>query len=94
MFQIQIKGRIESYTINCRELTIMQGKIKAVTSKGFGFIETDKHIDYFFHHSQFAGDWKKLVLLMSKSEDIKVDCQFESDPTAIDGPRAINVKLV
>jgi len=69
----------------------MDGKIKTINSKGYGFIETSKHIDYFFHHSAFLGEWKALLSLFVKEEPIYVE--FENDLTAKDGPRAINVKV-
>lgn len=71
---------------------MLQGKIKIVNSRGFGFIETPGGIDYFFHYSQFRGDWRKLVMSWVKNNLIPVT--FENDETATDGLRAINVKLI
>jgi len=70
----------------------MTGKVKVVNSRGYGFIETDSKIDYFFHHTQFHGDWKKLVAQYVK-DLTPIVVEFENDPIATDGPRAINIKV-
>lgn len=72
----------------------MQGKVKFANSRGFGFIETSINIDFYFHHTQYEnGDsdsWKKLLSMYIKGQNILVD--FYVDDTALNGPRAINVK--
>lgn len=69
----------------------MDGKIKVINSSGYGFISTKNKIDYFFHHSSYPGDWKALLSRFLRNEELLVE--FENDPSANDGPRAINVKL-
>lgn len=69
----------------------MEGRIKNVVSAGYGFIETRKHIDFFFHHSQFKGNWKDLLKKFVCGEVIVVE--FENDPAAPEGPRALNVNI-
>lgn len=69
----------------------MTGRITKVVSKGFGFIESDKEIDFFFHHSEYKGDFK-VLLRKYVSEEILI-VEFDNDPGAPQGPRALNVKL-
>lgn len=69
----------------------LEGKITHVNSNGFGFIRTKNNIDFFLHHSNFKGDWKKLILKFVNNEEIIV--LFDSDPAATDGPRAINAEV-
>lgn len=71
----------------------MIGKVKSVTSRGFGFIETDNGIDWFFHHSQLIDyDWKKLVAMFVLDKPITVS--FDKDGSAVDGPRALQVRVL
>lgn len=69
----------------------MEGRIRVVNSAGYGFIETPKKIDFFFHHTSYRGDWKALLSRFVKDEILIVD--FEIDMTAVDGPRALNVTV-
>ena len=74
----------------------LEGKIKAVNSKGYGFIETKLGIDYFFHHTSFLngeekGDWKGLLALFVSGNPVEVT--FDNDPMPPQGPRALNVRL-
>jgi len=69
----------------------MHGKVKMVCSDGYGFIETKQKIDFFFHHTEFKGDWKELLKRFVSNESI--DVTFENDPKAPSGPRALNVVL-
>ena len=66
----------------------MEGKVKLANSQGFGFIETDMGIDFFFHHTKFQGNWKELLGCMVKGKVVNVT--FDVDDTAVE-PRAINV---
>ena len=70
----------------------MIGKIKTCNSKGFGFIETDKNIDFYFHHTEFKGDWK--ILLKRYVSDETITVEFDNDPMGPSGPRAKNVRMV
>lgn len=74
----------------------MTGKVKVVNSRGFGFIETADGIDYFFHHSVFSGDWKKLVndFLNATDKGVRIEVSFVRDLAATEGPKAIDVRLV
>lgn len=70
----------------------MEGRVKRVLSKGFGFIETDSGIDFFFHHTAVVDcDFRQLLLKQVNSEIVIVE--FDNDPSAKDAPRAINVKV-
>lgn len=69
----------------------MDGRVKYCCSNGYGFIETAQRIDYYFHHSQFNGNWKHLLRRYVSDEMLIVE--FENDPEGTDGPRAKNVKL-
>jgi len=70
----------------------MTGTIKNVNSRGYGFIETPMKVDFYFHHTQFQGSWKILLARFVNQE--KTDVSFDNDPTAKDGPRALNVRMV
>lgn len=70
----------------------MNGKIKTVKSKGFGFIETNLGIDFFFHSSEFQGDFKEL--LRNVALGMKPEVTFEQDEKSDQGPRALKVILV
>ena len=72
----------------------MEGKIKMIASRGFGFIETKDKIDFFFHHSAFDGDWKKLVAQYVNNKNSGISVEFDTDETATSGPRAINVRVI
>lgn len=73
----------------------MEGKVKTVTSRGFGFITTADQIDWFFHYTQFHGNWRQLIQKFVNSVDNNesIYVTFDNDKTASDGPRAVNVKL-
>lgn len=62
-----------------------EGKIKRLTDKGFGFIETGKGQDMFFHSSNVEGDYDSL------REGQKVSFTEGRGPK---GPRAENVKVI
>jgi len=62
-----------------------EGKIKRLTDKGFGFIETGRGEDMFFHSSNVDGDYDSL------REGQKVTFTEGRGPK---GPRAENVKVV
>ena len=68
------------------------GRIKAVNSYGYGFIETSQGIDFFMHQSQFNGNWKQMLTRYVSGEQLMVE--FENDPTSPSGPRAKNVVIV
>jgi len=69
----------------------MEGRIKYANSKGFGFIETEKQIDFYFHHTQFKGDWKAMLGKFVKGEQIIV--KFDLDMSA-EEPRALDVNVI
>ena len=69
----------------------MQGKVKTVKSRGFGFIETALGIDFFFHQSQYKGDFKVLLNKIAMGEHPEVN--FEQDMNSDNGPRALNVSM-
>ncbi len=64
---------------------MLQGTIKKLTEKGFGFIEGERG-DIFFHHSSVEGESYE-----SLREGQKVEYTEGRGPK---GPRAENVKVV
>jgi len=71
----------------------MTGQVKVVTSRGYGFIETREHIDFFFHFTQWSGgNWKQLLQRYILGEMIHVT--FEPDKESKNGPKALNVKEI
>jgi cold shock CspA family protein len=66
------------------------GTVKKLTSNGFGFIESEK-IDFFFHHTDYRGDWKVLLAKYVRKEALQV--KFDIDMECQTGPKAINVSL-
>jgi len=70
---------------------MQNGRVKKLTSNGFGFIECDK-IDFFFHHTDYNGDWKALLSKYVRKEPLYV--KFDVDMDCDQGPKAINVSLV
>lgn len=70
---------------------IFEGRVKYCNSRGFGFIETKKQIDFYFHQSVYEGNWKELLRLFVADEIIIVE--FHNDPSATEGPKAMNVKF-
>ncbi|TWT81619.1 Cold shock-like protein CspLA [Planctomycetes bacterium CA13] len=63
-----------------------EGKIKRITDKGFGFIETDTGTDMFFHSSALEG-----VNYDDLREGQLVSYNVGKGPK---GPRAENVQVV
>jgi len=63
-----------------------EGTIKKLTDKGFGFINTGKEKDLYFHSSSLQG-----VTFDDLREGQKVSYTESQSPK---GPRAENVKLV
>lgn len=75
----------------------MNGKIKTINSRGFGFITTGKvgnEIDFFFHYTAFNGQWKKLVAQFVANPSKELPVEFDIDPSATEAPRAVNVRLL
>ena len=69
----------------------MTGIIKQVTEHGFGFIEGEDKIDYFFHKSSFRGKWLALTEELDKGSKIPVEFDAAECPK---GPRAENVRRI
>lgn len=63
-----------------------EGTIKKLTDKGFGFIETGKGTDLFFHNSNLEG-----VSFDHLREGQRVSFTEGRGPK---GPRAENIKLI
>jgi CspA family cold shock protein len=63
-----------------------EGTIKRLTDKGFGFIDTGKGADMFFHHSSVEG-----VRYDDLREGQKVTYEAGQGPK---GPRAEHVRVV
>lgn len=71
----------------------MEGRLKRANSKGYGFIETDKKIDFFFHASEFDGNWLELLSYYVQGKTVAM--KFDVDPTTSkQGPRALKVSIV
>jgi cold shock protein len=63
-----------------------EGKIKKLTDKGFGFIETGKGSDLFFHMSNLEG---------ARFEDLREGQRVSyNEGRGPKGPRAENVRVV
>ncbi|HET9253875.1 MAG TPA: cold shock domain-containing protein [Pseudonocardiaceae bacterium] len=63
----------------------MTGHIKSIHAKGFGFIRGQDHVEYFFHASEFTGDWRELTPEMPVTFEVSESRK---------GPRATNVRRV
>lgn len=61
-----------------------EGKIKNISEKGFGFIETTEGGDLFFHSSEFDGQFDEL----KRGQPVKFNIGEGRQ-----GPRAENVQL-
>jgi len=70
----------------------MIGQIKSVKSRGFGWIATQIGVDFFFHQSEYKGDFKTLLKDYALGKKPKVI--FEMDESSDRGPRALNVTEV
>ena len=70
----------------------MIGRIKKMTSRGFGFIETDEEIDFFFHYKDYKGDWKELLSKYVTAHILTVS--FEVDAESQKGPKAQEIRLI
>jgi cold shock CspA family protein len=68
----------------------MKGNVSRISAGGYGFIQGEDQTDYFFHKTDYMGDFGML------SEDVmtgrKVTVEFSSVPSH-KGPRASNVNL-
>lgn len=71
----------------------MTGRVSKANSKGFGFIEAENGIDFFFHRSDFDGNWKRLTKDYVDGKVITVEFENDSDPRH-EGPKAKNVRLL
>lgn len=73
----------------------MEGRVKTANSRGFGFIETQTGIDFYFHHTEWKSipqmTWKQLLAKIVMKDTVVVE--FDIDPTTTDGPRGVNVRL-
>lgn len=70
------------------------GCIKTVKSSGFGFIETADGVDFYFHFSDYKGDWKELLAKWVMRNDTKIEVKFDVDIEHKKAPKAIKVELV
>lgn len=64
---------------------------RLVADKGYGFIATPGHKDFFFHRDDYQGDWTDLMAEVKAG--IKVKVEFK-DTNPQKGPRAQNVNKV
>lgn len=70
----------------------MNGRIKSIKSKGYGFIETQIGIDFFFHQAACSkDDFKELLKRFAGGEKTKVT--FDQDSESDRGPRALNIRI-
>ncbi len=73
----------------------MTGTVKTVKSSRFGFIETEGGIDFYFHFTNYKGEWKALLAkFVQKTADTKIEVKFDVDTEHKTAPKAINVELV
>lgn len=71
----------------------MIGRIKIIKGSGYGFITTPDETDYFFHQSQYKGDWEELKMLSPPNTTQGPEVQFKIIEHKR-GPRAMKVELV
>lgn len=67
----------------------MEGRVRKITDKGFGFIKGENGEDIFFHRDDFNGHWADLH--DDFNNDMTIRVQFESKSTP-KGLRASNVR--
>jgi cold shock CspA family protein len=67
----------------------MNGVIKNVQDRGFGFIRSEGAVEYFFHRDDFLGHWDDLRNDIASKKVIRVEFEEMSSKR---GPRAANVK--
>ena len=73
----------------------MEGKIKAVKDKGFGFIaRSDGGSEVFFHHSAVQGPGGFDQLKAGDAVTFDIDNENQGAKKKGRGPRAINVRKV
>jgi cold shock CspA family protein len=70
---------------------MLQGRMKKLASRGFGFIELDD-IDYFFHYTDYKGNWKELLCRFVANEILTASFEVDTDSTK--GPKAKNVVVI
>lgn len=70
----------------------MIGRVTYCNSRGFGFVQDERLIDFYFHHTQFDGNWKHLLVKFVAGTPITVE--FDNDDTAKESPRAKNVRIL
>lgn len=71
----------------------MIGRVKSIKNSGYGFIIDDTGEEFFFHHSQFKGDWEELRKISPPNTEVGPTVLFR----AIEhkrGPRAEKVELI
>lgn len=64
----------------------LQGTVKTVTGKGFGFIQRENGTDIFYHESSLEGELAERKLQVGDKVEFEIE---ESDR----GPRATKIKL-
>ena len=70
----------------------MEGNVKFVKKNGFGFITAEDKQEYFFHTSDYMGDWEALLQVCPPIAKVGVKVSFT--PTeGVRGLRAKNVEL-
>jgi CspA family cold shock protein len=76
----------QSSTTNLRNAIMAEGKIKKLTAKGFGFIDTGNGNDLFFHMSNVEG---------TRYEDLREGQRVSyNSGHGPKGPRAENVRVI
>lgn len=70
----------------------MTGRIKKMSSRGFGFIETEEDIDFFFHYKDYDGDWKELLSKYVTGHVLQVS--FNVDKNSGKGPKAQEIVII
>lgn len=72
---------------------MLEGRVKKLASRGFGFIETKDEIDFFFHYTDFQGLWKELLSNYVTGNIITVSFDVDTE-NGKSGPKAKNVKII
>lgn len=71
---------------------MMNGFIRTVSQKNFGFIRTESGADYFFHKDDFNGFWNDLLNDFEDAEKHKEKIYVTFEPGKGEkGPRASEV---
>lgn len=61
----------------------MNGVVKTVTDKNYGFIRADGGKEYFFHRADFNGHWEDLYTDFRNKHEVKVTFEVVESPKGL-----------